>query len=72
MNIDNTELEQAGLDVETLSKVVKGFQNAGAEYNGIQCAVAMEILLRTLCPESKQRILVKEIVDNFFDIEVGN
>ena len=72
MNIDNTELEQAGLDVKTLSKVVKGFQNAGAEYNGIQCAVAMEILLRTLCPESEQRTAVKEIVDNFFDIEVGN
>lgn len=72
MNIDNTELEQAGLDVKTISKVVKGFQNAGAEYNGIQCAVAMEILLRTLCPKAEQRTTVKEIVDNFFDIEVGN
>lgn len=72
MNIDNTELEQDGLDVKTLSKVVKGFQNAGAEYNGIQCAVAMEILLRTLCPEAEQRTTVKEIVDDFFDIEVGN
>lgn len=44
----------------------------GAEYNGIQCAVAMEILLRTLCPEAEQRTTVKEIVDNFFYIEVGN
>lgn len=72
MNTDKQYLEQAGLDVKTISKVVKGFQNAGAEYNGIQCAVAMEILLRTLCPEAEQRTTVKEIVDNFFDIEVGN
>ena len=72
MNIDKQYLEQAGLDVKTISKVVKEFQNAGAEYNVIQCAVAMEIILRTLCPKAEQRTAVKEIIDNFFDIEVGN
>ncbi len=72
MSIDKHDLEQEGLDVETINRVVKKFQKAGAKYNGIQCAIAMEILLRTLCPEVKQRTLVKELVDNFFDIEVDN
>lgn len=72
MNIDKYFLEQEGLDSETINRVIKGFQKAGKKYNGIQCAVAMEILLRTLCPEAKQRVMVAELVDNFFDIEVDN
>lgn len=72
MNIDKNFLEQEGLGSEIISRVVKDFQKAGEKYNGIQCAIAMEILLRTLCPKIKQRAMVKEIVDNFFDIEVGN
>lgn len=72
MNIDKQFLEQEGLDVKTINKVIKRFQKAGAKYNGIQCAIAMELLLRSLCPETKQRTMVKEIVDNFFDYEVGD
>lgn len=69
MNIDKEYLEQQGLDSKTINRVIKAFQRAGKKYNGIQCAVAMEILLRTLCPEAKQRVMVAELVDDFFDIE---
>lgn len=72
MNINKEYLEQQGLDSKTINRVIKVFQRAGKKYNGIQCAVAMEILLRTLCPEAKQRAMVNELVDNFFDIEVDN
>lgn len=72
MNIDKEYLEQQGLDSKTLNRVIKGFQKAGKKYNGIQCAVALEALLRTLCPETKPRTMVKELVDNFFDIEENN
>lgn len=72
MNIDKHFLEQQGLDSKTINRVIKGFQKAGKKYNGIQCAVVMEILLRNLCPEAKQRVMVTELVDNFFDIEVDN
>lgn len=70
MDINKEYLEQQGLDSKTINRVIKGFQKAGKKYNGIQCAVAMEILLRTLCPEAKQRVMVAELVDNFFDIEM--
>lgn len=72
MNINKEYLEQEGLDSETLNQVVKGFQKAGSKYNGIQCAIAMEILLRTLCPEANLRTKVSELVDSSFDIEVDN
>ena len=52
MDINKEYLEQQGLDSKTINRVIKGFQKAGKKYNGIQCAVAMEILLRTLCPEA--------------------
>lgn len=70
MTIDKHFLEQEKLDKETINQVIKGFQNAGEQYNGLQCAIAMEILLRTLCQEEEQRILVKGIVGNFYNIVV--
>ena len=71
MDIDKHFLEQEKLDDETINQVIKGFQNAGEQYNGLQCAIAMEILLRTLYPEEEQRTLVKEFVDNFYNVEVN-
>ena len=70
MEIDKHFLEQEKLDDETINQVIKGFQNMGEQYNDLQCAIAMEILLRALCPEGEQRNLVKELVDNLYNVEV--
>ena len=35
MKIDKHFLEQEKLDDETINQVIKGFQNAGEQYNGL-------------------------------------
>lgn len=47
MNIKDM-INDAELDSSTINQVVSDFQKAGAKYNGMQCAVALEILLHAL------------------------
>ena len=61
-------IKDSGLDSKTLNKVIKDFQKAGKKYNGIQCAVAMTLLLRLLVQNDSQRQLVDDIA-NEYDID---
>lgn len=57
--------KDAGLEPKTINKVIKDFQKAGEKYNGIQCAVAMTLLLRVLVQNDSQRQMVNDIVDEY-------
>ena len=58
-------IKDAGLDPKTINKVVKDFQKAGEKYNGIQCAVAMTLLLRLLVQNDSQRQMVNDIANEY-------
>lgn len=62
-------IKDSGLEPKTINKVIKNFQKAGEKYNGIQCAVAMTILLRLLVQNDYQRQMVNDIV-NEYDISM--
>lgn len=58
-------IKDAGLEPKTINKVIKDFQKAGEKYNGIQCAVAMTILLRLLVQNDSQRQMVNDIANEY-------
>ena len=58
-------IKDSGLEPKNINKVIKNFQKAGEKYNGIQCAVAMTILLRTLVQNDYQRQIVNDIVNEY-------
>lgn len=58
-------IKDAGLEPKNINKVIKNFQKAGEKYNGIQCAVAMTILLRLLLKNDSQRQMVNYIVNEY-------
>jgi hypothetical protein len=58
-------IKDAGLEPKNINKVIKNFQKAGEKYNGIQCAVAMTILLRLLLQNDSQRQMVNYIVNEY-------
>lgn len=58
-------IKDSGLDPKTINKVVKDFQKAGEKYNGIQCAVAMTLLLRLLVQNDSQRQMVNDIANEY-------
>ena len=64
MNVEEM-IKDSGLEPKTLNKVIKKFQKAGKEYNGIQCAVAMTILLRLLVQNDSQRQMVNAIANEY-------
>ena len=70
MTLEET-IKDSGLDPKTINKVIKDFQKAGEKYNGIQCAVAMTLLLRLLVQNDSQRQLVNDIA-NAYDISVDD
>ena len=63
-------IKDSGLDPKTINNVIKDFQKAGEKYNGIQCAVAMTLLLRLLVQNDSQRQLVNDIA-NEYDINTA-
>lgn len=46
-------MKDANLEPKTINQVIKEFQKAGQKYNGIQCAVALTLLLRILVKNKK-------------------
>ena len=58
-------IKDSGLEPKTINKVVKDFQKAGEKYNGIQCAVAMTLLLRLLVQNDSQRQMVNDIANEY-------
>lgn len=58
-------MKDANLEPETINQVIKEFQKAGKKYNGIQCAVALTLLLRTLVKNKKQQQIIDAIVDSY-------
>ncbi len=58
-------IKDSGLEPKTINKVIKDFQKAGKKYNGIQCAVAMTILLRLLVQNDSQRQMVNDIANQY-------
>ena len=57
--------KDCGVEPKTINKLVKGFQKAGEKYTGLQCAVAMTILLKLLVQNDSQRQMVNDIVDEY-------
>lgn len=57
--------KDAGLEPKIINKVIKDFQKAGKRYNGIQCAVALTMLLRLLVQNDSQQQMVDAIVDSY-------
>lgn len=58
-------IKDADLEPKTINKVVKDFQKAGGKYNGMQCAVALTLLLRLLVQNDSQQQIVDAIVDSY-------
>lgn len=58
-------MKDANLEPETINQVIKEFQKADQKYNGIQCAVALTLLLRTLVKNKKQQQMIDAIVDSY-------
>ena len=58
-------MKDANLEPETINQVIKEFQKAGQKYNGIPCAVALTLLLRTLVKNKKQQQMIDAIVDSY-------
>ena len=58
-------MKDANLEPETINQVIKEFQKAGQKYNGIQCAVAMTLLLRMLVQNDSQRQMVNDIANEY-------
>ena len=58
-------IKDSGLEPKTINKVIKDFQKAGEKYNGIQCAVAMTLLLRLLVQNDSQRQIVNDIANEY-------
>lgn len=58
-------IKDSGLEPKTINKVIKDFQKAGEKYNGIQCAVAMTLLLRVLVQNDSQRQMVNDIANQY-------
>ena len=63
-------IKDSGLDPKTMNKVINDFKKAGEKYNGIQCAVALTLLLRLLVQNDSQRQLVDDIA-NEYDIDTA-
>lgn len=57
--------KDCGVEPKTINKLVKSFQKAGEKYTGLQCAVAMTILLRLLVQNDSQRQMVNDIVGEY-------
>lgn len=64
MNVEEM-IKDSGLEPKTINKVIKDFQKASEKYNGIQCAVAMTILLRLLVQNDSQRQMVNDIANEY-------
>ena len=58
-------IKDSGVEQKTINKVINNFQQAGEKYNGIQCAVAMTILLRILVQNDSQRQMVNDIANEY-------
>ncbi|WP_323064636.1 hypothetical protein [Limosilactobacillus reuteri] len=58
-------IKDSGLEQKTINKVIKDFQKAGEKYNGIQCAVAMTLLLRVIVENDSQRQLINDIANEY-------
>lgn len=58
-------MKDTNLEPETINQVIKEFQKAGQKYNGIQCAVALTLLLRLLVQNDSQQQMVDAIVDSY-------
>ncbi|WP_323075138.1 hypothetical protein [Limosilactobacillus reuteri] len=58
-------IKDSGLEPKTINKVIKDFQKAGEKYNGIQCAVAMTLLLRVIVENDSQRQLINDIANEY-------
>ena len=58
-------MKDANLEPETINHVIKECQKAGQKYNGIQCAVALTLLLRILVKHKKQQQMIDAIVDSY-------
>ena len=58
-------IKDSGSEPKTINKVIKDFQKAGEKYNGIQCAVAMTLLLRLLVQNDSQRQMVNDIANEY-------
>ena len=52
MNMEEI-MQDANLDADTINQVINDFQKAGQKYNGIQCAIALTLLLRILVKNKK-------------------
>lgn len=64
MNMEEI-MQDANLDADTINQVINNFQKAGQKYNGIQCAVALTLLLRILVKNKKQQQMIDAIVDSY-------
>lgn len=64
MNVEEM-IKDSGLEPKTINKVIKDFQKAGEKYNGIQCAVAMTLLLRVIVENDSQRQLINDIANEY-------
>lgn len=58
-------MKDANLEPKTINQVIKEFQKAGQKYNGIQCAVALTLLLRILVKNKKKQQMIDAIVDSY-------
>ena len=58
-------MKDTNLEPETINQVIKELQKAGQKYNGIQCAVALTLLLRLLVQNDSQQQMVDAIVDSY-------
>ena len=58
-------MQDANLDADTINQVINDFQKAGQKYNGIQCAIALTLLLRILVKNKKQQQMIDAIVDSY-------
>lgn len=64
MNMEEI-MQDANLDADTINQVINDFQKAGQKYNGIQCAIALTLLLRILVKNKKQQQMIDAIVDSY-------
>lgn len=70
MNMEEI-MQDANLDADTINQVINNFQKAGQKYNGIQCAVALTLLLITLVKNKKQQQMIDAIVD-CYDVDLSD